>query len=217
MRCTLAAWRKQVANHKVKRSKGVHAIRLPETKAGSGQDSTFLIGFRTALLAFSKESWDVYGRGITSLGILRGDGFMDCTVQVHGRIRQPSVMIPKLRLMQFDWQLLVLRLLVCEVLPCSVSKLGQVMSFVVEGFLRREFSKFMSHHVFGDRYILVVLAIVYLKLQSNEARKYGCRARLCPDRRESLACLGPDNGYSKSTSAMWRHKKFSQTSPTAGY
>lgn len=80
--------------------------------------------------------------------------------------------------MQSDWQLFILRLLVCEVLPCW-----------------RKFTKLMPYHVLGDGHILVVLAIVYLELQPNEAREYRGRARLCSDRGEFLAGFGSNDGY----------------------
>jgi hypothetical protein len=51
----------------------------------------------------------------------------------------------------------------------------------------------MSNHILSDRYIVVYLPIVYLKLEAHKIWKYRRRPRLGLDRRNPLTRFGSHN------------------------
>lgn len=51
----------------------------------------------------------------------------------------------------------------------------------------------MPHHVLCDRYIVIYLPVVYLKLQAHKIRQDGSRACLSLDRNDALAGLWPND------------------------
>jgi hypothetical protein len=72
--------------------------------------------------------------------------------------------------------------------PSNIRRIG-----LLEGLehVQGEFSKLMSNHILCDRYIVVYLPIVYLKLEAHKIWKYRRRSRLGLDRRNPLTRFGP--------------------------
>lgn len=60
--------------------------------------------------------------------------------------------------------------------------------------LHGELAELVSHHVFGDGYGVVDLAVVHLKVEADETRQDGGGAGLCADWWEGLALLRPNEG-----------------------
>lgn len=53
----------------------------------------------------------------------------------------------------------------------------------------------MSDHVFTNRHLVVVLAIMNLELEADKVGQNCCRSSLCSYRRDFVASLfGPNNG-----------------------
>ena len=83
---------------------------------------------------------------------------------VGGGVLEESVSVP----------LLVLALLVGESFPRSIPRcqLTRSRSIVQQSSLRCKFSQLVSHHLFRYIDLLIALAIMYGKAQTNKIRKY---------------------------------------------
>jgi hypothetical protein len=105
--------------------------------------------------------------------------------------------------------LLVLRLLICEILPCPAMPSQHIYdprnchwqlcsTVVARSDVRRKFSQLVSDHVFGYGNVHVAFAVVNLELQPDKVRQYRRRARLCLYRCDLLAVCRADDGETES-------------------
>lgn len=77
-------------------------------------------------------------------------------------------------------------------LVLQLCQLGTLRSHVAKN-LRGELSKLVSHHIFGDRHLVVDLAIVHRELETDEAGEDGGGSCLRLDRLGPLTGLRSDD------------------------
>jgi hypothetical protein len=93
-------------------------------------------------------------------------------------------------------RLLVLGVLVSEALSRPAARQHEVQLFLRRNYARRELSKLVTDHIFGDSDIVVDFAVVDLEDQADKVGQDGGTACLCLDRRRTLAGLGSNDGQS---------------------